>query len=56
MKYRVTLDYSAEGGVFYPANKPTYIEYENIDGNDAKKYFPIPEFRLRALTFTKTLK
>ncbi|MBU5311745.1 VWA domain-containing protein [Tissierella carlieri] len=55
MKYRVTLDYSAEGGVFYPANKPTYIEYENIDGNDAKKYFPIPEFRLRALTFTKLL-
>lgn len=55
MKYKVALNYSAEGGVFYPSNKPTYISYTNIDGNNAKKYFPIPEFRLRALTFTKLL-
>lgn len=55
MKYRVALDYSAEGGVFYPANKPTYIEYKNIDDENAKKYFPIPEFRLRELTISKTL-
>lgn len=53
MKYKVALDYSAEGGVYYPANKPTYIEYENIEGDPAKKYFPIPEFRLRALSVTK---
>ena len=53
MRYTVTLDYSAEGGVFYPANKPTYIDYINIDGDMAKKYFPIPEFRLRSLIITK---
>lgn len=55
MKYTVALDYSAEGGVYYLANKPTYIDYTNIDGLAAKKYFPIPEFRLRALKFTKLL-
>lgn len=53
MKYTVTLDYSAEGGVLYPANKPTYIDYKNIDEEIAKKYFPIPKFRLRSLTLTK---
>ena len=55
MKYTVALDYSADGGKFYLANKPTYVDYKNIDGDNAKKYFPIPEFRLRALTFTKSL-
>lgn len=53
MKYRVMLDYSAEGGVLYPANGPTYINYRDTNGDDVRKHFPIPEFRLRALTFTK---
>jgi hypothetical protein len=55
MKYKVALDYSAEGGEYYPANKPTYISYKNVDGDNGKKYFPIPEFRLRELKFTKIL-
>lgn len=55
MKYIVALDYSAEGGVFYPLNHKTYIDYINIDDDVAKKYFPIPEFRLRALTLSQIL-
>jgi len=56
MKYTVTMKDEAEPGTLYPTNGPTSIDYTNIDDQSAKKYFqPIPEYRIRGVTFTKVL-
>jgi hypothetical protein len=56
MKYTVTMIDEAEPGTLYPTNGPTSIDYTNIDDQPAKKYFdPIPEYRIRGVTFTKVL-
>ena len=56
MKYTVTMKDGAEPGTLYPTNGDTSIAYTNIDDQLAKKYFqPIPEYRIRGVTFTKVL-
>ncbi len=56
MKYKVTMKDEAVPGTLYPTNGPTSIDYINIDDQSAKKYFqPIPEYRVRGVTFTKVL-
>ena len=56
MKYTVTMKDEAEPGTPYPTNGSTSIDYTNIDDESAKKYFqPIPEYRIRGVTFTKVL-
>lgn len=53
MKYKVALDYKATPGVLYPVNESSYVNYENIDNNSARKYFPIAKFKLKGLTLGK---
>lgn len=56
MNYTVTMKDGAEPGTLYPTNGDTSIAYTNIDDELAKKYFqPIPEYRIRGVTFTKVL-
>ena|GEM_PF-1442573 len=55
MKYKVTMKDEAVPGTLYPTNGPTSIGYTNIDDQPAKKYFPIPEYAIRGVTFTKVL-
>ncbi len=49
MSYIVEIDPSALSGVLYPTNKETYVDYTNIDGDDAKKQFPIPKVGIDAI-------
>ncbi len=46
MWYVVEIDPSAQNGVYYPTNKDTYVDYRNINGEEAKKSFPIPEVNI----------
>ncbi len=46
MWYVVEIDPSAENGVDYPTNKHTYVDYKNINGEEAEKSFPIPEVNI----------
>jgi len=46
MWYMVEIDPSAESGVDYPTNKHTFVDYKNINGEEAEKSFPIPEVNI----------
>lgn len=46
LKYTVTIDWEhpdLKGHVDYPMNKETPLNYTDVDGNSAVKYFDIPE-------------
>ena len=58
MSYIVEIDPSAQSGVLYPTNKPTHVDYTNVLGDPAKKYFPIPKAGIEAagsIKITKTV-
>lgn len=42
MSCTVQIDDDAASGVLYPTNKPTFVDYINIDDEPAKKHFTIP--------------
>lgn len=46
MWYVVEIDPSASNGVDYPTNEHTYVEYTNINDEEAEKSFPIPEVNI----------
>lgn len=46
LKYTVTIDWEhpdLKGHVDYPMNKETPLNYKDVDGNNATKYFDIPK-------------
>jgi hypothetical protein len=55
MKYRLYMSFDADLGVDYPTNGDTPIDYQNIDGNNARKYFEVPTCKMRGITFEKLL-
>lgn len=48
MWYIVQINDSAVGGELYDTNLATYVDYTNINDQDAKKYFPIPKAGIEA--------
>ncbi|HOV65972.1 MAG TPA: VWA domain-containing protein [Bacillota bacterium] len=55
MKYRVYMSFDANLGEDYPTNGPTPIDYLNVYGAGARKYFNIPMCKMRGVTFEKLL-
>ncbi|NMD43672.1 MAG: VWA domain-containing protein, partial [Firmicutes bacterium] len=46
MSYIVQIDASAQSGVLYPTNKDTFVDYKNINDQNAKKYFDVPKVKI----------
>ncbi len=46
MSYIVQIDDSAQSGVLYPTNKDTFVDYKNINDQDARKYFDVPKVKI----------
>ena len=46
MSYIVQIDASAQSGVLYPTNKDTFVDYKNINDQDARKYFDVPKVKI----------
>jgi hypothetical protein len=42
----VQIDASAQSGVLYPTNKDTFVDYKNINDQNAKKYFDVPKVKI----------
>ncbi len=55
MKYRLYMSFDANLGEDYPTNGPTPIDYLNVYGAGARKYFNIPLCKMRGVTFEKLL-
>lgn len=48
MSYTVEIDPSARAGVDHPTNLYAKVDYKNVEGQIAAKYFPIPEVQVPA--------
>lgn len=46
MSYIVQIDASAQSGVLYPTNKDTFVDYKNINDQNARKYFGVPKVKI----------
>ncbi|NLA05738.1 MAG: VWA domain-containing protein [Firmicutes bacterium] len=58
MSYIVEIDAGAASGALYPTNKETFVEYTNVNGEPARKRFPIPRVGIEAagvITITKAV-
>ncbi len=55
MAYRLYMSFDAGLGVAYPTNGATPIDYQNINGHNARKYFDVPTCKMRGITFKKLL-
>lgn len=56
MSYTVEIGPDAQSGVLYPTNKPTYVDYTNVENESARKHFPIPKVAVEALGKIKITK